>query len=229
MEDNKINYFINLCKEFESLVKTKYGLEDKDSAYYFLCNQKEFVDFKNEINIIRSLRNVFQHVNTTINGMESVEVNDVLIETAEKIIDLLENPILAEDVCVKAIYTVSLDSTIKEVIQNMGKKKISHVPILNNDQEVIGAFSANTIFSKLSTGEKIEEDQTVNDYQNFIGLEDHYSEAFGFVAQNQEVEEFKSLFAKDEKHAKRVVMLFVTKTGKPNEKLVGIITPWDLM
>ncbi len=61
MEENKINYFISLCKEFENLVKAKYGLEDKDSAYYFLCNQKEFVNFKDEINLIRSLRNVFQH------------------------------------------------------------------------------------------------------------------------------------------------------------------------
>lgn len=50
----------------------------------------------------------------------------------------------------------------------MKELNISHVPVLDDQQKVIGVFSENTIFTKLSYDEIIEvdKDSTIEEYKN---------------------------------------------------------------
>lgn len=83
--------FIDLCKKFENTVKVKYDLE-------------EFSDFRNEINIICTLRNVCQHNKTEIHEKEAFEITSVVYESLKKIIELIEHPLLVKDIYVKNVY-----------------------------------------------------------------------------------------------------------------------------
>ena len=230
MKDS-ISIFRELCNKFEDLVRIKYKVKDEEGAFYILLNQKEYKKFEKDINLIRKIRNLLSHGECKIEGKTAIEINENIIEKLKEIISLLENPPLVTSRYITEMFVVDLEEKLEKLIKVMNEKKISHVPVLDKDKKLVGVFSENTIFSKLSEDEIIEigKEYKVKDYEKYIKLENHSSEYFDFIKRNEELASAQNLFNKSIKKDKKLVMLFVTENGKKTEKILGIITPWDLL
>ena len=226
-----ISIFRELCNKFEDLVRIKYKVKDEEGAFYILSNQKEYKKFEKDINLIRKIRNLLSHGECKVEGNVAIEINENIIEKLKEIISLLENPPLVTSRYITEIFVVDLEEKLENLIKTMNEKKISHVPVLDKDKKLVGVFSENTIFSKLSEDEIIEigKEYKVKDYEKYIKLENHSSEYFDFIKRNEELALAQNLFNKSIKKDKKLVMLFVTENGKKTEKILGIITPWDLL
>ena len=226
-----ISIFRELCNKFEDLVRIKYKVKDEEGAFYILSNQKEYKKFEKDINLIRKIRNLLSHGECKVEGKTAIEINENIIEKLKEIISLLENPPLVASRYITEMFVVDLEEKLENLIKAMNEKKISHVPVLDKDKKLVGVFSENTIFSKLSEDEIIEigKEYKVKDYEKYIKLENHSSEYFDFIKRNEELASAQNLFNKSIKKDKKLVMLFVTENGKKNEKILGIITPWDLL
>nr|DAS48505.1 MAG TPA: CBS domain protein [Caudoviricetes sp.] len=230
MKDS-ISIFRELCNKFEDLVRIKYKVKDEEGAFYILLNQKEYKKFEKDINLIRKIRNLLSHGECKVEGKTAIEINENIIEKLKEIISLLENPPLIASRYITEMFVVDLEEKLENLIKTMNEKKISHVPVLDKDKKLVGVFSENTIFSKLSDDEIIEigKEYKVKDYEKYIKLENHSSEYFDFIKRNEELASAQNLFNKSIKKDKKLVMLFVTENGKKTEKILGIITPWDLL
>ena len=230
MKDS-ISIFRELCNKFEDLVRIKYKVKDEEGAFYILSNQKEYKKFEKDINLIRKIRNLLSHGECKVEGKVAIEINENIIEKLKEIISLLENPPLVASRYITEMFVVDLEEKLENLIKTMNEKKISHVPVLDKDKKLVGVFSENTIFSKLSEDEIIEigKEYKVKDYEKYIKLENHSSEYFDFIKRNEELASAQNLFNKSIKKDKKLVMLFVTENGKKTEKILGIITPWDLL
>ena len=230
MKDS-ISIFRDLCNKFEDLVRIKYKVKDEEGAFYILSNQKEYKKFEKDINLIRKIRNLLSHGECKIEGKVAIEINENIIEKLKEIISLLENPPLVTSRYISEMFVVDLEEKLEKLIKIMNEKKISHVPVLDKDKKLVGVFSENTIFSKLSDDEIIEigKEYQVKDYVKYIKLENHSSEYFDFIKRNEELTSAQNLFNKSIKKDKKLVMLFVTENGKKTEKILGILTPWDLL
>ena len=226
-----ISIFRELCNKFEDLVRIKYKVKDEEGAFYILSNQKEYKKFEKDINLIRKIRNLLSHGECKVEGKTAIEINENIIEKLKEIISLLENPPLVASRYITEMFVVDLEEQLENLIKTMNEKKISHVPVLDKDKKLVGVFSENTIFSKLSEDEIIEigKEYKVKDYEKYIKLENHSSEYFDFIKRNEELASAQNLFNKSIKKDKKLVMLFVTENGKKNEKILGILTPWDLL
>ncbi|WP_335969356.1 CBS domain-containing protein [Fusobacterium polymorphum] len=226
-----ISIFRELCNKFEDLVRIKYKVKDEEGAFYILSNQKEYKKFEKDINLIRKIRNLLSHGECKVEGKTAIEINENIIEKLKEIISLLENPPLVASRYITEMFVVDLEEQLENLIKTMNEKKISHVPVLDKDKKLVGVFSENTIFSKLSEDEIIEigKEYKVKDYEKYIKLENHSSEYFDFIKRNEELASAQNLFNKSIKKDKKLVMLFVTENGKKTEKILGIITPWDLL
>jgi len=226
-----ISIFRDLCNKFEDLVRIKYKVKDEEGAFYILSNQKEYKKFEKDINLIRKIRNLLSHGECKVEGKTAIEINENIIEKLKEIISLLENPPLVTSRYITEMFVVDLEEKLENLIKTMNEKKISHVPVLDKDKKLVGVFSENTIFSKLSDDEIIEigKEYKVKDYEKYIKLENHSSEYFDFIKRNEELASAQNLFNKSIKKDKKLVMLFVTENGKKTEKILGIITPWDLL
>ncbi len=226
-----ISIFRDLCNKFEDLVRIKYKVKDEEGAFYILSNQKEYKKFEKDINLIRKIRNLLSHGECKVGGKVAIEINENIIEKLKEIISLLENPPLVTSRYITEIFVVDLEEKLENLIKTMNEKKISHVPVLDKDKKLVGVFSENTIFSKLSEDEIIEigKEYKVKDYEKYIKLENHSSEYFDFIKRNEELASAQNLFNKSIKKDKKLVMLFVTENGKKTEKILGILTPWDLI
>lgn len=226
-----ISIFRDLCNKFEDLVRIKYKVKDEEGAFYILSNQKEYKKFEKDINLIRKIRNLLSHGECKVEGKVAIEINENIIEKLKEIISLLENPPLVTSRYISEMFVVDLEEKLENLIKTMNEKKISHVPVLDKDKKLVGVFSENTIFSKLSDDEIIEigKEYKVKDYEKYIKLENHSSEYFDFIKRNEELASAQNLFNKSIKKDKKLVMLFVTRNGKKNEEILGILTPWDLL
>ena len=226
-----ISIFRELCNKFEDLVRIKYKVKDEEGAFYILSNQKEYKKFEKDINLIRKIRNLLSHGECKVEGKTAIEINENIIEKLKEIISLLENPPLVASRYITEMFVVDLEEKLENLIKAMNEKKISHVPVLDKDKKLVGVFSENTIFSKLSEDEIIEigKEYKVKDYEKYIKLENHSSEYFDFIKRHEELASAQNLFNKSIKKDKKLVMLFVTENGKKTEKILGIITPWDLL
>lgn len=237
MKDS-ISIFRELCNKFENLVrikakenKTKGKEKENIEAFSYFSLQKENKKFKHDIEVIRNIRNLISHVECKIDGKAVIEINENIIEKFKEIINFLENPPLVTSRYITKMFVVDLEEKLEILIKVMNEKKISHVPVLDEDKKLIGVFSENTIFSKLSDDEIIEigKEYKVKDYEKYIKIENHSSEYFDFIKRNEELSAAQTLFNKSIKKDKKLVMLFITENGKKNEKILGILTPWDLL
>ena len=174
------------------------------------------------------MRNLLQH-NQRLDEEFAVQPGKKMIELLEMVLDRIKNPVRCMDIAVPFNNLVwrSLDDPVMPVIRIMNDRNISHVPILK-DKRVVGDFSDNCIFPYLlgDTNCHIDEKTRFRDLQEYIGLEKHPSERFRFVAYDEKVMNVKKYYEESRRDHERIGLIFLTETGHPDERLLGILTSW---
>lgn len=178
-----------------------------------------------------SLRNTMIH--NTYKGCTSsiIEPHDYIVSKYDGIKNKIKNPPIALDIAIKAedIFTTTMKSVALDVMKEMNKNTYTHVPVFENER-IIGVFSENSVFSYMVKNEDvlIEKDVKIEEFIDFIPLEKHESEFFEFVPKNKLVIDIEEMFQKELINRKRLSVVFITESGKPTEKILGIITAWDV-
>ncbi len=223
--------FIDKYKQLEEVVRSTYHLKDNDSISFYLSEQVKYQRFKEEIKYCQDVRNLLSH-KKKINSSFAVEPNNQMIEFIESLIGRIKRRTKCSDIQVKMnnIYWQTIDGNVKETMSAMRRNLYTHIPILENGT-VIGVFDENSIFNYLASEEIIEIDSELSfrNIGNYISLEDREMEEFLFFKIDSYVEELESEIEGYFKRGKRVGLTFLTQNGKPKEKLLGIITPWDII
>jgi len=111
----------------------------------------------------------------------------------------------------------------------MNKYAYSYIPIIEGER-LVGVFSENTVFSYIvHTGNiSLEKDVKIREFCEFIPISKHESESFEFVPRDTLVIDIEDMFAKELRQDKRLAVVFITDSGDPNEKLLGLVTAWDV-
>ena len=84
-----INTFMDACRDFEAAVKLQYQLEDSASCYMFVAGLSKFAPYRDELHVIRTLRNMLAHNNMEIDGEEIIHFSPLLLSTLKKITNLI--------------------------------------------------------------------------------------------------------------------------------------------
>jgi CBS domain-containing protein len=149
----------------------------------------------------------------------------------KKIKNEIINPVKVIDIAIKgsSIYSTTLDDNAFEVMKNMKENAYTHVPVLKNGS-VIGVFSLYTVFAYLIEKGcvQISGDTKVGDLSEYITFEGHQGEYFKFVPKDCPVIDIEDLFAKRLEDNKRLVTIFITENGESDERLLGIVSAWDV-
>lgn len=223
--------FIEKYKELEAVVRSCYKIRESDSISYYLRNKEQFKKFTDEIAYCQRLRNFMQH-ESKLNDKFSVVPSDDVIEFISALIERIRNKPRCMDACTKMknIYWCGYSSKVLIAINEMRKRGIKKVPILEN-KRVVGVFDENSLFRYVADHGivDINEGLTFEDIKEYLALDGRETEAFIFVKSSLYVEEVEDLFERKISQKKRVLAAFVTNTGRADEPLQGIITPWDII
>ncbi|NLC67536.1 MAG: CBS domain-containing protein [Clostridiaceae bacterium] len=179
------------------------------------------------------LRNAIVH-NPYKNQLDPIaEPHSIILSRYENLRNKILKPPLALDTIAikyKDIYKATLEENTLTVMETMSKKSFTHVPVIE-DGKLIGVFSENTIFSFIVNNRNviIDDEFKIKDFIDFIPINNHCSECFLFRPRNITVIEIVEVFKNDLIGSKRIAAVFITNNGREDEKILGLITPWDVI
>ena len=126
------------------------------------------------------------------------------------------------------VFTCSLDDAIRSVIDTMVKNSYSHVPVVDANGKVVGVFSESTLLEMGKADKGNAMPVNMRDIAEHLPLEKHTADVFKFVPKNDAVLHLRKLCDEALKQRERIGMFFVTRNGRFDEPLLGILTVWDI-
>ena len=226
MDNNEL--FIEKYKELEYAITKRYNLPKSASAIPYIENKNEYAKFAKELNYCREVRNFLQHENK-IDDEFAIIASDAMIKKLEEIIDAVNNPVRIRNVYISLdkVYYKGLGNYVYPSMLSMDYKKYSHIPIIENGL-LVGVFSKTSIFKYLLEEENthFNEEIKFKDIKRYISLDEEY---YSFTKVDTPVPEVVEEVITNFKKGRRVAIIFVTTNGEKDGKLLGLLTPYDIL
>lgn len=241
MDTTNVKKFRALYNKLDELISERVGIYKKQSFIQklkkFMYKYPSYEWLKSEIRLIHDLRNVLIHEEKE---KEDVAIpTDTFIKMIEGILITLSKPQTAYDISSKKVFGCDPNDKVIDVVKVMAEKIYTRVPVFRNKKDCtgfIGVFSANSL-ARILVGESVS--GTIEDFANktisdiIESVKTPISESWDFVQEDMDVFKVQSMFqtkvydnALLEKS--RLGVLFVTKSGKRDDRITGLITAWDL-
>lgn len=225
--------FISLYKVLEDLLEEKCREEGRSTvnAVYQYISAMGNVRFRDKLDLCRQVRNLITH-SADIDGCPPIEPSDGLMRALEEIVSYFQKPPLVLDraTAVDRLLVATPRDRVVWLMQRMARNGYSHVPVMENDR-LTGVFSASTPFAMAMDDNRLAvDDQTrLDEVREALRPENHRMEQFCFIDPDTTCDEARKLFVRTSPRERRVAALFVTENGQPYGRLLGMLTPWDLM
>lgn len=227
----RVDEFLDTYKRLEEAVRTAYGIEAGDSPVFQLARMKRFERLAGAIDCCREVRNFLQHTPKVAGGY-AAEPSAELVEFMNGLIERVLDRPCALDIATRAADVVSCvpSDTVRSLIEKMHAEAHSSVPVLV-DGRVVGVFDKDAVFTCIAerADSTLPLDAMVADLARFTALEGRRSESFAFCAKNEPLEEVEAAFDERSRAGRRVAVAFVTEHGKPEERILGLFTAWDII
>ena len=223
--------YLELYRRLEAAVREKYGDEVTDAPVWWLAHKaRGYRGMTEVLDYIREVRNVLQH-RQRLEGDYAVVPSEGMLSTMRRIVERVEKLPCAYDLCTKTRMLLSAGphDGMRKVMRGMVRRGFSHVPILE-DGRVVGVLSERTLASYLLTDTIVEVDQevTLDLVARLLPLDAHGSEVFAFVARDALATDVAAMFQDALERKERLGAVFVTHNGKQGERLLGMLTSWDM-
>lgn len=229
----KSDEFLNLYKTLEELLSEKYSdrLRNYGSVVVQFTNDVEGKQFKDKLNLCREIRNLLSH-HPEVNGENIVEPSQAMIDILNEVIDYVKRPPLAISYATpfENLLKASINNNVLTIMKKMERRGFSHVPVIESGK-FIGVFSIGTIFMYISAGKPVGniEDMEIGDFMQYLPIDAHTTERFRFMSKDTTVVDVKNVFEQPHQRSRRLAAVFITDNGSQGGKLLGMITPWDIL
>jgi len=229
-----IKFFNQLENEMGILTDTKYERDTFNRTTFLKklqvlrTEEPKYEHFRSDLEELSELRNVL--VYEYKHEADLAVPSDWAINRLKEILNKLKNPQTAYSIASKPVDMCKLDYNLGEVIAKMSEKNFTHVPVVDKDDKFAGVISESVIVSWtadfLKGDKKNLSDTKVSDIIALI--KEPINNYWIFIAMNTDGFKILSLFQEYLENNKRLGAIFVTKTGNSTEKIMGIVTAWDL-
>lgn len=237
--------FDKLFKEFDSETQKKAnnykiefdGQSDQKNGYIGLkkcvndLSEKNYSPYRDNYDFIDfciKIRNIKFHSNDDI----YFYLTDEAINKFESIVEMVKHPFTLESKCIKNVYYATLNSKVKDIMNEMNDKSYTHIPIYSDDSRscLVGIFSEYSLYDFLMKNDFIciEDNTTFNQIKECIAP-NNSKERVMFKARNSLYDDVVNEFIKEYKKKSRLECIMVTHSGSEKECVIGILTIWDII
>jgi CBS domain-containing protein len=204
--------------------------EDKRTSFVRLVELLSSRDqvvrrYADDLHEFADLRNAIVH--ERLDDRVIAEPNDWAVAQIERIRSLVVDPPKVIDLFGRKVMSLSSDQPVRNAVKLLYEGGISQVPIYSGRDFAglltertlarwLGACADEGIFSltKTTIGEVMAHGED--------------GENFRFVKESLTVIDALDLFSAHQRQGRRLSALLITKNGSPSEKLLGIMTIWDV-
>ena len=228
----RVEEFLDLYKQAEDLLEDKYrGARRRYSSVVLeFIRSEESVPVRDQLEISREIRNLLTH-SADVGGVPVVDPSAPVVEGLRQAVEYLRRPALALDRAAagEQLMTADLSRKVLRLMEVMERKGYSHIPVMREGR-LYGVFSAKTLFCYQleQDGRAIQKNTTLGDLGQVLALTGH-GEHYEFLPRTATVQRAKEIFQRVKAKNQRVSVIFLTEHGKPDERLLGMLTPWDVL
>ena len=184
-----------------------------------------------ELDLLREIRNILSH-NAGPGGEPVVEPSAEMLRRLDEVIAYIRRPRRAADFGTPAerVYSANPNDRALHVMRGMCKNGYSHVPVMDGGR-MAGVFSARGLLEYLAERglDGIDDSLRVRDLGKHIRYDGRDGERYVFVSAQTSIVEVRNLFQKHTERNRRLSAVFVTENGVPGERLICMLTPWDVL
>ncbi|MDY4849555.1 MAG: CBS domain-containing protein [Bacilli bacterium] len=237
---NNNDIFLSLYNELDSILRNRYQNDDYFSSAIMRfirelnkTGQRKYIDIAKRLDMIRVLRNDLIH-EYDMNAMQLVNVSDETNNFLKQIIYNLNNPKRAIDICtkkesIKYISTKSLKAKVINVISLMREKGFSQLPIIDDNDVLVGVFSPNVLFDYFKNHQTDIANLLLEELIDYLPINKHFSETYIFVRKDMDVYDLYNLLQKSLLNNEKLSMIFVSENGRIDEPILGLLVPKDII
>lgn len=227
-----ISDFNDLDRYFTQEVKGQEG-HFYENMIKFLRLNPRYQHFKNDIDYINDVRKIVTHKE----NMEGVPVipTDALCNKLEYVFKQIKNPPKWNSIAILAnqIFSCSEDDQISDVLKEMAENTFTHVPVVKNGifQWLLSESVYVQWLSEVIEKEGIcTEETTVSQLRKYVKKT---NDDYIFLSREADVYQIKEEFERvtkerKDRNFKRLGVIFISNSGKSAEKILGLITAWDI-
>lgn len=231
-ENGRIDEFLDLYKQLEEALEVKYQnvkLRHSSIVMEFLRDE-ESAPVRDKLDICREIRNLLTH-NANLGGEPVVRPSEPVVKALREVLDFVKKPPLALDFATRGdnVMKANLNQKVLRLMAIMDKNGYSHIPVMRNG-EFFGVFSVGSVFlyQLRSGGKPLTPQTTLQDLSRYLDVKERM-ENYEFAPKTETYSSVRRKFDRMKGKNKRVSVVFITETGHPGEKLLGMLTPWDVL
>lgn len=184
-----------------------------------------------DLDLLREIRNILSH-NAGANGEAVVEPSDEMLARLDGVIEYVRRPRFAAEFGTPAEQVLSAhpNDGILTTMRSMRKRGYSHVPV-KEDGKIVGVFSVKCLFDYLAENDldSLGNNARIRELGERIHLDRKHGERYMFVSADTSIVSVRRAFQRYTEKNRRLSTVFVTQNGSPEEGLICIITPWDVL
>jgi CBS domain-containing protein len=228
----RLELFLDLYKQIEDVLEEKYRNSRRHytSAVYEFIKDYESAPVRDKLDICRHIRNLMAH-SANMDGEPVVVPSQPVVDALQEVLDFVSRPPLALEYATKGerVLKVGLNQKVLRVMELMEKNGYSHVPVMK-DGRFYGVFSVGAVFRYVlrRRGKGLDPEATIKDLKGYLAVEEH-TENYEFVPADASYIAVRQRFELPRAKNKRVAVIFITQDGKPDQPLLGMLTPWDVL
>lgn len=200
--------------------------------FYRLVDQAKKKDvlvrkYEDDLRSYADLRNAIVHHRTSLEYVIA-EPHPDIVEKIEHMDTTLAKPTLVGQMFRKKVYVLQERDSLKYVLKVIRNRKYTQFPVYHKDQFkglVTTVGITNWLATTMAENQLPKHIPTMHD----ILLHEKNKVNYKFVSRYITIYEAEEIFKQGVERGRRFEALLITEHGKPQEKLIGIITPLDIM
>jgi predicted transcriptional regulator len=231
VETENSDRFLTAFNRIDHRLRDIVGNKDFTPFYRLIdqAKKKEVLvkKYEDDLRSYADLRNAIVHHRTSINYVIAEPHTDV-VERIEYIDATLAKPMLVGKMFRKRVLVFQENDSLKHVLKVIHQRKYTQFPVYFNKQFrglITTVGITNWLASKMGGDHLPKGIPTLHD----ILMHEKNRVNYKFVSRYITIYEAEEIFKQGVERGRRFEALLITEHGKPHQKLIGIITPLDIV
>lgn len=231
METENSDRFLTAFNRIDHRLRDIVGIKDFTPFYRLIdqAKKKEVLvkKYEDDLRSYADLRNAIVHHRTSINYVIAEPHTDV-VERIEYIDATLAKPMLVGQMFRKRVLVFQENDSLKHVLKAIHQRKYTQFPVYFNKQFrglITTVGITNWLASKMGGDHLPKGIPTLHD----ILMHEKNRVNYKFVSRYITIYQAEEIFKQGVERGRRFEALLITEHGKPHQKLIGIITPLDIV
>lgn len=225
--------FLQKYRVLEGLLEKRYEGRRISSSSVIIeyIREDDSEPVRVDLDLLREIRNILSH-NAGSDGAPVVEPSSEMLRRLDEIIEYVSRPrrAVAFGTPAEHIFSAHPNDNVFDVMRTMRKRGFSHAPVREKNG-VIGVFSTRCVFEYLADHglDSLNASSRVEELEEYYRLDRGTGDRYEFVPAHTSIIRVRNDFRMQKEQNRRLSAVFVTQNGSPQEELICMLTPWNVL